>query len=353
MKQQLILLLSLLSCTFFACQKEKTYKPDGRLVGLETTLTHTSPRTGQVQTNVYKDYYRKGETVKIDLNSNHDIAKIDVVNLSTAQPITTIQVGGKTASYSVPVNNLNIPLGQRASLAFNVYFNDNGKDGFDYPSIKTYNFDVISDVPSIVNFKKKDGTTTELKTTDYNIGGFSEDVKRGIVASFKPGVISYLDVENSNLLKFGATSNFSVSFWFQSNESTDDPGLMGTLDWNSSNNKGWLIAYLGGGLRVVVGNGEGVKTDFRQTTVSVKSTDWQFVTVTFNRTGNAEIYVNGVSVAFAAMVPVDIDNGKSVKINQDGTGSYSPRLGSKFANVNFYNYALSAAEVLQAYNASK
>jgi len=335
-----------------SCKKEVEYKPDGRLKGLEFSMLHTSPRTGTV-VSTNKDYYRKGEQVKIDLSSNFDINKIDVVNLNAGKVLTTLNVNGKAATYNIAVNDLNIPLGQRASLAFNVYFNDDGKDGFDYPSMKTYNFDVISDVPSIVNFKKQDGSTVELKTTDYNIGSFSDDAKRGIVATFKPGVISYLDVENSNLLKFGNNSNFSVSFWFQSNESTDDPGMIGTLDWSSSNNKGWLIAYLGGGIRVVAGNGEGTKTDFKQTSVSIKGTDWHFVTVTFNRTSEAAIYIDGVKLASAAMVPVDIDNGKSVKINQDGTGAYDPKLGAKYASVNFYNYALSAADVAQIYNASK
>lgn len=353
MKYTVYLLYICLIASALSCAKEEGYKPDGRLKGLEFTLSHLSPRTGSVQNNVFKDYYRKGEQVKIDLTSNRDIEKIDVVNLNTISVLTTLNVNGTSASYAVPVNNLNIPLGQRASLAFNVYFRDGGVDGFDYPSMKTYNFDVISDVPSIVNFKKQDGTTIELKTTDINISGFSEDAKRGIVASFKPGVISYLDVENSNLLKFGNNGNFSVSFWFQSNDGADDPGMMGTLDWGSSNNKGWLIAYLGGGIRVVAGNGEGTKTDFKQTGVSIKGPDWHFITVTFNRTGEAVIYIDGASVASAAMKPVDIDNGKSVKINQDGTGTYDPKLGAKYASVNFYNYALSATDVAQIYNSTK
>ena len=67
----------------------------------------------------------------------------------------------------------------------------------------------------------------------------------------------------------------------------------------------------------------------------------------------AVLYIDGVKAASAAMVPVDIDNGKTVKINQDGTGSYDPKLGAKYASVNFYGYALSATEVAQIYNATK
>lgn len=353
MKNILLIMVTGALGLLLGCQKEIQYKPDGRLNDLEMTLTHTSPRTAQVLTNVYKDYYRKGEQVKIDLNSSIDIKKIDVVNLNTGTVLTSLDVNGKTASYAVPVNSLNIPLGQRASLAFNVYFNDSGKDGFDYPSMKTYNYDVISDIPSIVSFKKQDGTVTELKTTDYNITGFSEDTQRGIVATFKPAAISYLDIASSSLLNFGATTNFSVSFWFQSSDNADDPAMMGTMDWNSSGNKGWVIAWLGGKIRVVAGNGAGAKTDFREGTATALGTTWHFITASFNRTGEAALYVDGVKTASGVMTPVDIENGKTVKINQDGTGTYSPRLGAKYATVVFYNYALSAAEVSQIYNATR
>ena len=330
-------------------------EPDGRLMGLTVEFKHVSPRTGQTMVNAFKDYYRKTETVNIDIKSNFKIAKIDVVNSVTSSVLKSVDVNGTEVKFSQAVEGLNIPFGQSASLYFHFYFDDKGVDGFEYPSMKSYTFNVISDIPSVVNFKKSDGSTVELKTTDVNIDKFSEDPKKGVVVSLKGGVNSFLRVENSPLLKFGANKNFSVSFWIQSDHDISDPGLMGTLDWDSSNNKGWLIAWLNGRIRVVAGDGAGTKTDFREGDDQPKlvGPEWNLITVVFDRTGLAELYRNGVRTASAAMKPVDIDTGGNVNINQDGTGNYGDKLRAKYSQVVFYDYALNAAKVTQIYNASK
>src|SRR5690606_35907551 len=97
-----------------------------------------------------------------------------------------------------------------------------------------------------------DGSITEIRATDVNIDKYFEDPVKGVTASFKPGVNSYLNLQDSPLLHFGATKNFSVSFWVKSNHDTSDPAMMGTMDWSSSSNKGWLIAWRNGQLRVVI-----------------------------------------------------------------------------------------------------
>lgn len=336
-----------------ACSKDESSKPDGRLLGLELSFNHKDPKTGETKTNAFSDYYRKEDQVEINLESSLEIDKIDIVNSVTQSVLTTLTTGGTSASFSVPVADLSIPFGQRASLFFHVYFKDAGKNGFSYPSMKSYTFNVISEIPSIVNFVNAAGTTTELKTTDYNIQGFTEDAKRGVVATFKPSAISYLDIENSPLLQFGTSKNFSVSFWIQSNQDISDPAIMGTQDWNSSNNKGWIIAWLNGRLRVVTCDGAGLKNDIRETSGSMIGDAWHFVTVSFNRNSSLSIFVDGVQTATGPAIPMDINNGNTVKINQDGTGSYSPRLGSKFSGVVFYEKALTEAEVLDIYNSTK
>lgn len=339
---------------FYGCNPDEDNKADGRLIGLEVTFKHTEPRTGNVVANKYEDYFRKDDVAKIDIESNYAIKKIEVVNATSKTAIAAMDVNGLQKSFSFPVKDLNIPFGQRASLKFHLYFDDEGKEGFTYPSMKSYTFNVISDIPSIANFKKADGSKVELKTTDHNIIGFAEDAKHGVYASTKKGEISYLEVENSSLLKFGANRNFSVSFWMQSDHDEDDPGVMGTMDWNSSNNKGWVIAWMSGQLRVVVGDGSGKKTDFRAPDGhTIMGSNWHFLSVVFNRNGNAELWEDAVLIASAPMTPFDIDNGTSVKINQDGTGSYSPRLGAKYSNVVFHDYALTSAQITDLFNTTK
>lgn len=340
-----------ITIAFLGCTDEEN-KVDGRLLGLDIKFKHTSPRTGEVLTNVYEDAYRDGDLVQISIESSYEIERIEVVNGTTKTALTTIDVNGTTASFSYPAADLEIPFGQRAALKFHFYFNDAGKDGFDYPSMKSITFNANSDIPSIVNFKKSDGSVVELKTTDYNIVGFAEDEVHGVYATTIPDEISYLEVENSSLLNFGASRNFSISFWIQSDHDESDPAIMGTQDWNSSNNKGWVIAWLNGRIRAVACDGDGNKTDLRTAEEqSILGADWHFVTVVFNRTANAEIWIDGQLAVSTVMVNGNIDTGLPVKINQDGTGTYSPRLGAKYSDIVFYDYALTEAQIQAIFNA--
>lgn len=350
MKKILTFLLIAFAASFWGCTDEEN-KVDGRLLGLDIKFKHTSPRTGEVLTNVYEDAYRDGDQVQIDIESSYEIKKIEVVNGTTKTQLTTIEVNGTTATFSYAASDLEIPFGQRASLKFHFYFNDEGKDDFSYPSMKSITFNVNSDIPSIVNFKKSDGTVSELKTTDNNIVGFAEDEQHGVYATTIPDEISYLEVENSSLLNFGVSRNFSISFWIQSEHDESDPAIMGTQDWNSSGNKGWVIAWLNGRIRAVACDGEGNKTDLRTAPEqSILGADWHFVTVVFNRTANAEIWIDGQMAVSTAMVNGNIDTGIPVKINQDGTGTYSPRLGAKYSDIVFYDYALSESQINEVYN---
>lgn len=325
--------------------------PDGRLNNLQVEFKHLSPRTGETVTNGFSDKYRADETVSIEITTNYAIDRIEIANGQTLTALTTLQLNGATTtSYSVPVSSLNVPFGQRVPLLFHLFFADQGKEGFDFPSIKSYAFNVVDDIPSVVNFKRADGSNVELTAVGNNLVGYAQDPAHGVFVETKPDVNSYLEVNNS-LLNFG-TNSFSVSFWIQSEHDTSDPALMGTMDWNSSNNPGWVIAWLNGKIRAVAGDGAGTKVDFR-TDVSILGSDWKFVTVVFNRSGNAVIYIDAVSSASAEMVSVDINNGVSVKVNQDGTGTYGDKLGAKYASVNFYNYALSETQVTQIFNSSK
>ncbi|WP_423127920.1 LamG domain-containing protein [Gaoshiqia sp. Z1-71] len=355
MKKNILFLILGLAFAFPACDFDDQQPVDARLSGLEMTFNHTNPRTGEVKTNEFSDYFRKTDEVKINIECNLVIQKIDIINSVSKTVLSSLVVNDKEASFSCLVDDLDIPFGQSTKLLFHVYFDDAGVDGIGYQSIKSYAFTVISDIPSIVSFRKSDGSVVELKTKDVNIEGFSEDDNRGIVASFKGGQNSFLEVENSSLLNFGANQNFSISFWMQSGHNISDPALMGTMDWNSSNNPGWVLAWLNGRLRFVAGNGEGSKTDFRMddTTNPLLGTEWHFVTCVLNRTGYAEIYVDGALQASAIMNAADINNGVTVKINQDGTGSYGDKLLAKYSDVIFYNYALTNAEITAMYNAGK
>ena len=355
MKNKHLLFLIGLLFAFAGCDKSgyELPEPDGRLIGLQVDILHVSPRTGQTMTNAFEDKYRNNETVTGTIRSNKRINKVDIVNNVNGTVLTTLNVNGTEAQFSIPVAGMNIPFGQTGVLYFHMYFDDIGVDGFDYPSVKSYRFSVISDIPSVVSFKRADGTTTELRTTEMNIDRFYEDVRRGVVVKFKPAVNSYLVVEDSPLLRFGDNQNFSISFWIKSDHNISDPAMMGTMNWNSSNNVGWVVAWLRGVLRVVAGDGTGAKVDYRTGEPLALSTEWKFVAITFDRNNRSYIYVDGVEAASAPMTAVYIDAGVSVKINQDGTGNYGDKLGADYSQVTFYNYALTQAQVTAIFNATK
>jgi hypothetical protein len=330
-------------------------EPDGRLVGLKVDFVHISPRTGETKSNTFTDLYRTDETVEITVSSNKKVSRIDIVNSVNGSLLNTINVNGTEASVSVAVADMGIPFGQSARLYVHLYFDDAGVEGKSYPSMKSYRFTVLPDIPSIVNFVKSDGSRTEIATSEVNIQRFYNDPLKGIVAEFKPGVNSYLEVDDSPLLKFGATQDFSISLWIKSAHNISDPAVLGTMNWNSSNNPGLLLAWRNGRIRVVAGDGAGTKVDYNQNEdVHPRMLDnaWHLITVTFEREGWSRLYIDGQLNTSAAMSPANIDvPGVTLKINQDGTGSYGDKLGAEYARVNFYDHILTPAQIAALYAA--
>jgi len=357
MKNKLILIISVWILALTGCDYSAydLPSPDGRLNGVTVDLTYVDPETGEIQTNIFEDYYNSDDIVKITLKSSKAIEKIEVVNSATASVVGSLAVNSTTADFSYEVEKMSIPFGQSSNLVFHIYFNDKGEDGFDYPSMRSYAYTVKQRIPSIVNFKKSDGTVTELRGTDVNIEGYSEDAVKGVVGTFKKGVNSYIDLGSPSSLNFGANKNFSVSFWVKSTHDVSDPAMMGTMDWNSSGNVGWVIAWRNGRIRVVAGDGAGTKTDYRQADEDTPMIDgtWHLVVVTFDRAGVSSLYIDGSLRASAPMVPVNIDAGVSTKINQDGTGNYGDKLGASYAKIVFYDYVVSGSEVTTLFNSGK
>jgi hypothetical protein len=358
MKKNIVLLIMGWVLVFAGCDKSDydLPKPDGRLLGVTVDLSYVHPNTGETHVNVFEDFFAADVDVQLTLTSSKSIEKVDVVNSATAAVVGTINVnGGKTASFTYPVADMEIPFGQSSKLVFHVYFDDKGEDGFSYQSIRSFGFTVKDKIPSIVNFKKQDGTTTEIRGTEVNIEGYTEDPSKGVVGTFKPDVNSYIDLGDVSLLNFGADKDFSISFWVKSNHDISDPAMMGTMNWSSSNNVGWVIAWRNGRLRVAAGDGAGTKTDYRQDDTDAPMTDglWHFVVVTFDRDDVSALYIDGELRASAPMVPVNIDAGVPTKINQDGTGSYGDKLGADYAQIYFYDYVLTQNDISAMWSAGK
>jgi hypothetical protein len=366
MKNKLFLMLLVLSAVLVGCQTDDSIPVDDRLLGQSIIFSHDNPRTGVAYKpnddrpfNQFQDFYRSNMMVDLEIESTYEIDKIDVVSLLNRELLTTIQVDGTNASFSYPVADLNVPFAQSSPLLFHFYFKDEGVKGFSYPSMKSFTYLVSYDVPSPVTFLRADGSITELKTTPINVGSLAPAPNnQGIISTFKPNEISCLEVENAPFLKFGNNRSFSFSFWFKTDHNISDPALIGTLDWNSSNNTGWVLAYRRGNLRLVAGERGVGKVDFAEPSIGEGGTPWMtgrwhFVTGVFNRAGNASIYVDGNLSAERSMTPANIDNDNPIYINQDGTGSYGDRLGAAYKNIVIYDYALTPTQIQTVYQATK
>jgi hypothetical protein len=299
--------------------------------------------------------------VELEITSTYEIDKIDVVSQVKRELLTSVPVNGTTANFSYPVSQLNVPFAQSSPLLFHVYFNDKGVGGFNYPSMKSYTFQVRDDVPSPVNFKRANGSVSELKVTNVNVGGLAPaGGNKGIIATFKPNEISTMRVENAEFLKFGNNKSFSFSFWVKSDHNISDPAMIGTMNWNSSNNTGWVLAWRRGNLRLVAGEAGVGKVDFAEPSAGEGGTpwltgQWHFVTCVFDRAGDAAIYVDGNLSASRPMsaLTANLDNDHPIHINQDGTGTYGDRLGAQYRTIVIYDYALTSQQVVAEYNATK
>ena len=302
MKNKLFLVLLALSAVLVGCKTADSIPVDDGLLGQSIIFSHDNPRTGEIYKpnddrpfNQFQDFYRSNMMVELEIESTNEIDKIDVVSLLNRELLTTIQVDGSIASFSHPVADVNVPFAQSSPLLFHFYFKDEGVKGFSYPSIKSFTYLASDDVPSPVSFHRADGSITELKTTPINVGSLAPAPNnQDIIATFKQNEISCLEVENAPFLKFGDNRSFSFSFWFKSDHNVSEPAMIGTLDWNSSNNTGWVLAYRLGNLRLVAGEAGVGKVDFAEPSEGEggrpwMTGEWHFVSGVFDRSGNASI----------------------------------------------------------------
>ncbi len=126
-------------------------------------------------------------------------------------------------------------------------------------------------------------------------------------------------------LSFGADVNFTISFWVKgaSGAWTDDPSFIGTKNWTSGGNAGYVIAAQGnGGWKWNWKAAIGPRRDTPNAEV-LTDNKWHNLIVSHDRKGLAYFYLDGV---LKRTVPIandgDIDTTFPTYIGQDGTGGY-------------------------------
>jgi hypothetical protein len=162
-------------------------------------------------------------------------------------------------------------------------------------------------------------------------------------------------------LQFGESTDFSISFWIKGDTAawTSDPSFIGTKNWASGGNLGYIIAAQGnGGWKWnFTGNAAG-RLDTPNLGV-IRDNTWHNIVVTHERTGLARFYVDGVEVATSNIAGTgSIDSGLDTNIGNDGTGRYGfdNDTGARIAelyldDVGIWRRSLNAAEAATIYGA--
>lgn len=329
---------------------------DDRLKTIDVEFKSVNPSTGETEINVFEGLYGSDDQVQISISSSEVVEKITVVNSVNGELLETLDLNGTSASFQYSFESLDIPFGLSTTLEFYLYYDDEGVGGFDYPSMKMLSYKVVSDIPSVTKYFDNTGGIMDIIINDNNGGTYSKDENGDIVLSFAENdddelYAVYPDLSN---LKFG-TGDFSLAFWLNTTTDFSDPALFATMDWSSSGNHGWILAWGGYDLRFVMTDADGNKTDVSWAEGTLPNYGvWHHIAVSVDRDGKVVIYIDGVAILDGnATTPGSLDNGVPIHINQDGTGAYGDHFHGSYKDIRFYNYPISAEDVSAIYNATE
>tara|TARA_R110000796_G_scaffold238870_2_gene359368 strand:+ start:539 stop:1213 length:675 start_codon:yes stop_codon:yes gene_type:complete len=96
----------------------------------------------------------------------------------------------------------------------------------------------------------------------------------------------------------------------------------------------------------------GITSSWTSTGISISGTEYNYVVFTFTNSGSVELYVNGSSVYTASLSSTTFPSVSNIMIGNRYDLNGEALLGD-IAAVRIYNRALSAAEVLQNFNAQR
>ncbi|HYE31124.1 MAG TPA: LamG-like jellyroll fold domain-containing protein, partial [Methylomirabilota bacterium] len=144
----------------------------------------------------------------------------------------------------------------------------------------------------------------------------------------------YVSLGRPTDLNFGTSTDFSISFWAQVNGLNGDPSIIGNKDWDSGSNPGYVL-FSAGNRRIAwnLAGAPGGRKDSDAVPNTLTNGTWKHVVATFDRDGNAVIFVDGVAVRTVSLAGsqnnLDTPEGFNTNIGQDGAGDY----GSVFTDL--------------------
>jgi hypothetical protein len=164
-------------------------------------------------------------------------------------------------------------------------------------------------------------------------------------------------------LKFGSgdtATDFSIAFWVKVNAHDGDKPYASNKDWDSGDNRGWVIANNGSGMEWNWRDDQSERRDSPDVGSQLNDGNWHHIAVTFDRSDLARIYIDGQWVDSSTIAPdpgkpigsVDTDDlTMSINFGQDGTGQYGSTLDALMDDVGIWRRLITSQEVAAIYNA--
>jgi hypothetical protein len=219
----------------------------------------------------------------------------------------------------------------------------------DYPSIVTNGLVLNVDAGFTPSYPTTGTTWYEISSggnngTLTNGPTFSSSNGGSIVFD---GVDDYVAVPNREDLDF-PNANFTAACWFKTTQSSSYIGLLGKIDF-SVGTVGWTLQLYNGTVTSWINN------NILQSPLSYNDNNWHYGVMVCGTpsTGNRYIYVDGIQVTSSVM-PYHSFDPTNLNLWIGGwTNGVAYLFRGNIGSTQIYNRTLSAAEVLQNYNAQK
>lgn len=312
------------------------------------SLVHWAPinnniiNTADVKTNFSTDLAVKNAAVNALQNDNPDVLFVDFDDVDGAGH--SYGFSSTSTQYVNSIQTTDTYIGEILTAMKNrstynnenwlvVVTTDHGGEGASHGGGNLTERDIFSIYSNPSFTPQQISKTQSQNTSTYNRLNFPA----GTYA--KPSVQSGFN--------FGANQDFTIEFWVKPNANySSDPVFISNKNWNSGNNKGFVISgYSGQTFKMNIGDGSN-RLDL--TGGKLVTNQWKHIAVTFDRDGLATMYDDGVPVTVGKMSTIgDITSNLPLTINQDGTNTYGVNLAASYKDVRIWNAKLSNEAIVQ------
>jgi hypothetical protein len=310
-------------------------------------------------------FFKDGAIVSSSTNSTFTIHNVQTANAGNFQVAVMNSYGAVTGA----VATLRVYAGPLSSnLVVHLTFDGNLNDSSGRGNNATYKNNGAASNPNPTFLPGKLGNafqvTTLIDSSDYEYASLGYPMD----------------------LQFGATNDFSFSFWCNYTNQGDDIPFISCKDWDSSSNPGWGVFTQGGGnyrINVTGPNGGADKFSQTDTPDALKDGNWHHVAVSiqhapFGQSAFVYGYLDGVLVSKHPMalagtvdtfglpltdhqtsppVPTSIQSQFEVNVGQDGTGLYTDNHNGHLIGLlddfGIWRRAITAREVAAIYAAGQ